>query len=103
MTKQIIAREQIDAWNRMFEAVKGTANYSIFSLSHEYKNTSGNYTFLGWGNVRAHYIPHPNETFYIKTIKGVTYLYWEDCNDIERWVLSDIAKAYFNVQEEIEL
>lgn len=102
MAKVTVTREQVDAWNRMFEAGKGTANYAVFSLCHEYKNTRGNYVYLGWGDVRAHYIPHPSDRFYIKTVKGETYLYWEDCNDTERWLLGDVAKAYFNVQKGVE-
>lgn len=99
MAKIAVTREQINNWNRMRETTLGTPNYHMFSLAHEYKAMNGHYTFLGWGGVREHYIEHPNEVFYIKKIKDETYLYWEYLTDCERWTLSDLAKAFFGVQE----
>ena len=96
-----ITREQINAWNRMREALKGTNRYAMFNLLHEYlygKKWNG----LGMGGIREHRIEHPSDRFYIKKIKNCTYIYWEDCSgDKERWYLgTDLAKAYFGVEQD---
>lgn len=94
-----ITREQIDAWNRMREAVKGTDRWGIFNLSHEYLYGK-NWHYLGGGGIRENRLEHPSDRFYLKQIKGCAYVYFEECSgDKERWCLSDLAKAYFGVKD----
>lgn len=95
-----ITREQINAWNRMREAVKGTDRYAMFNLCHEYLYGK-RWHYLGNGGIRENYIEHPTDRFYIKKVKEYTYLYWEDRTDRERWCLTDLAKAYFGVKEDL--
>lgn len=95
--KVAVTRDQIDCWNRMSEAVKGTGNYYAFALCHEYRDTSGHWHYLSHGSIRAHMLEHVGEEFYIRQIRDTLWLYWEDRGDFERWCLSDLAMAFFNV------
>lgn len=95
-----ITREQIRAWNRMSKALEGTPNYALFSLTHEYLNGTRWILLRNSRDIRGQMVEHPSDRFYIKTIKGLTYIYWEDCSGSkERWWLSDLAKAYFIGEE----
>ena len=100
MKNIIISRESIESWNRLGEAMRGKANSYVFTLYHQYKNTNGRWEELGHGLIRNARINHPSDKYYVKTIKGETWLYFTDCSgDFERWLLSDIAKAYFNIEQ----
>lgn len=92
-----IAKAEIDKWNRMAESVKGTNSYALFSLWKDGIDHNGKWFALGNDhNIRAHMIPHPSDCYFIKKIKGNTWLYFEDCAGIqERWLLSDLAIAFF--------
>lgn len=97
--KKIISRELIDAWNRLAEASRGTDNWLMFSLVHEWLNGKKWVTFYNRSTIRGSYIKSDTEEFYIKTIKGETFIYWENRTEKERWYLNDTAKAFFNVIE----
>lgn len=99
MKKTTISREQVNAWNRMAENVKGTSNYYIFDLWHEYQDVDRRWKGLGYGNIRQSMIEIAGEEFFIKKIKGNVWIYWEYRGDSERWLLSDLARAFFNVEE----
>lgn len=92
-----IAKAEIDKWNRMAESVKGTNSWALFNLWHDGIDHNGKWFALGNDhNIRAHMIPHPSDHYFIKKIKGNTWLYFEDCAGIqERWLLSDLAIAFF--------
>lgn len=95
--KQEVTREQIRTWNRMFEASKGTNKYLVFSLQKEWMNGK-RWTFEGHGDIRGMYIERPFDHYFIKKVGENSYLYYEDCGGVqERWLLSDIAKAFFGV------
>lgn len=94
-----VSREQIDAWNRLAEAVKGTSSYYVFSLWHEYKDVNGRWQELSHGTIRSNRIELEGERFYVRKIKDNFWLYWEYRGEAERWLLSDLAKAYFDVRE----
>jgi hypothetical protein len=96
----IITRDQINGWNRIAEAVKGTQSYYCFTMWHEFKDVSGRFQPLSHSTIRAHMIEIEGEEFYIKKVKGELWLYWEYRGDCERWCLSDIARAYFDIKEE---
>ena len=92
-----IAKAEIDKWNRMAESVKGTNSWALFNLWHDGIDHNGKWFALGNDHsIRAHMIPHPSDHYFIKKIKGNTWLYFEDCAGIqERWLLSDLAIAFF--------
>lgn len=95
-----ISRDQIKAWNRLGEAMRGKSNYYVFTLYHEYKDTNGRWKELGHGLIRNARIDHPSDKYFIKKIKDETWIYFTDCSgDQERWYLSDVAKAYFNIED----
>ena len=98
--KQIITRAKIDGYNKMIEAARGTCFYSDYALRMEYLNTSGRFTHLGWGNIRYHMNPHDDEQFYIKTVNGRTYIYWEWRMDKERYDITNEVNAqrYFGLE-----
>lgn len=93
-----IAREQIDAWNRMREAVKGTHRWAMFNLNHEFLY-GRRWHNLGWGGIHENRIEHPNDRFYLKKVKEYTYIYWENRTDKERWCLTNLAKAFFGAED----
>lgn len=97
--KMKVSREQVDAWNRMAEAVRNTSNYYAFTLWHEYKTACGRWSGIGHSLVRQSRIIIEGEVFYIKKYKDNVYLYWEFCGDAERWLLSDLGRAYFYGEE----
>ena len=99
MKKTTISREQVNAWNRMAENVKETSNFYIFDLWHEYQDVDGKWKGLSYGKIRHSMIEIAGEEFFIKKIKGNVWLYWEYRGDFERWLLSDLAIAYFNAEE----
>lgn len=99
MTATKVSREQVDAWNRMAEAVRGTNNYYVFTLWHEYKTIHGRWSGIGYSLVRQSRIGIEGEEFYIKKHKDNVYLYWEFRGDAERWLLGDLGRAYFYGEE----
>lgn len=101
MKKITISRDQIKAWNRLGDAMRGKANYYVFTLYHEYKDTNGRWKELGHGLIRNARIDKPEDEYYIKKIRDEIYLYFEDRTDSERWLLSDLARAYFDIKEEL--
>ena len=95
--KREVTRERINAWNNMVELSRGTEAWYTFALYHEFISESGKkwISFNRLSGIRDGYIEHDGERFYLKTIKGETYLYWEYLTDKERWLLDDLAKAFF--------
>ena len=98
--KKTISKELIDAWNRAANAARGTDNWYTFGLYHEWLNGT---KWIGYGHkgtIRYEYIPRGYEVFYAKKIKGEIYIYWDCCMEKERWLLNDIAIAFFGLKEE---
>ena len=98
--EKLIPREMIDAYNRLSDSLKGTAHYALLKMYHEFKDVDGKFKGLSWGLPREHMITIDGEEFYIKKIKNAVWLYWEFRGDVERWLLTDQAKAYFNIANE---
>lgn len=98
--EKLIPREMIDAYNRLSDSLEGTSHYAILKMYHEYKDIDGKFKGLSWGLPREHMITIDGEEFYIKKIRGEFWLYWEFRGDVERWCLTDHAKAYFNIVDE---
>mgnify|MGYP007122035651 CR=1 FL=1 len=97
--KKEITRQQIDTWNKMRESVKGTSKYFMFDVDHEYLNGK-RWIALGWGGIKEKRIENLSDCFYLKQINGEAYVYFENCLGCkERWCLSDLAKAYFGVED----
>ena len=96
MTK-VINRELINAWNRAADAARGTDNWYTFGLYHEWLNNTKWAGLGNRGNIRGAYIPRHDEKFYAKKIKGEIYIYWECLTEKERWLLNDIAIAFFGL------
>lgn len=94
MTKKIISREQVEAYNRLANAFRGTNHFSDFTLCNEWLNGK-RWVLSGYYLIRNAYLPREDEIFYIKTVGEYTYLYYENRNDKERFCLTDAAKAYF--------
>lgn len=97
--EKLIPREMIDAYNRLSDSLKGTAHYAILKMYHEYKDIDGKFKGLSWGLPREHMITIDGEEFYIKKIKDAVWLYWEFRGDVERWLLTVQALAYFNIDQ----
>ena len=99
MTKAI-NKELIYAWNRAADEARGSDEWYTFGLYHEWLNVK-KWVGLGHrGTIRSAYIPRHDEKFYAKKIKGETYIYWECHMEKERWLLNDIAIAFFGLKEE---
>lgn len=97
--EKLIPREMIDAYNRLSDSLKGTDHYAILKMYHEYKDIDGKFKGLSWGLPREHMITIDGEEFYIKKIKDAVWLYWEFRGDVERWLLTVQALAYFNIDQ----
>lgn len=97
MTKTVTI-EQIDRFNRMIDAVKGTDYYYIFDVMHEVKeNPNPKWFFMWYGKI---YIPKGSQP-YLKTIKGKTYIYADNGRRSHRWLIEgDLCKAIFGIGEE---
>lgn len=95
--KAEVTREQVDAWNRMHEAARGTQAWCDFNLYEEYKDVNGRWYGLGFNGIRNARIENEGEEFYTRRIKDNVYLYWEYRGDTERWLLNDLAQAYFGI------
>ena len=94
--RKVISYDEIMRWNQMLESAKGKTSYYTFTLWHEGRDEHGRWFELGHGNIRAHMISHPSDVYYIKKIKDEIWLYFEQCGTVEeRWLLSDVARAYF--------
>ena len=99
MALKIITREQINTFNAMNEALKGTEQYNLFYTMHEYLNGTRWY-YLGWSRgIRSSYLERSNEQFYLKCIKGQWYVYWESLTEKERFLLNDVSKAFFGIEK----
>lgn len=96
--KKVITREMVETWNRLAEATRGTQSFYTFTLYKEYFFGT-RWHEGGWSLIRNGRYPHPSDRYYIKTVKGTTYLYFEDCAEKERWILGDLAKAFFGIGE----
>lgn len=94
MTKKIITRAQVDAYNALAETFKGTDAYHKFVCCNEWLNGK-RWVMSGYYLIRKSYLPRTDEEFYIKKVGEYTYLYYENINDKERYLLSDIAEAIF--------
>lgn len=95
--KAEVTREQVEAWNRMLDAARGTQTFYAFPLYKEYKDADGRWKGLGYSGIREARIEIEGEEFYIRRIKDNVYLYWKHRGDAERWILNDLVKAYFGV------
>lgn len=95
--KADVTREQIEAWNRMLDAARGTDRFYIFLLYEEYRDSKGRWHGLGHNGIRNRNIELDGEEFYIRRYQDRTYIYWECGEQMARWELSDLAKAYFGV------
>lgn len=95
--KADVTREQVDAWNRMLETSRGTNKFYIFLLYKEYRDSNGKWHGLGHSGIRDKNIEFEGEEFYIRRYKDKTYIYWKFGFGMERWELTDLAKAYFGV------
>lgn len=100
MKKITISRDQIKAWNRLGEAMRGKANYYVFLLQHESKDDNGKWEIFGHGLINNYRSESESDRYYIKKVKDAVYLYFENETGSQRWLLSDIAQAYFNTKEE---
>lgn len=99
MKKTMVTREQIERYNAMHNATKGTNNYGVFSLFHQWKNPGGKtWSSRGsWGGI----IQYVSGEYYIKKVRDTYYIYWESVSDMDRWELcSEVARAYFGIKEE---
>lgn len=101
MKKTMVTREQIERYNAIHNATKGTNNYGVFSLFHQWKY-AGEKTWSrrgSWGGI----IQYVTGEYYIKKVRGTYYIYWESSRSFpysDRWELcSEVARAYFGIKE----
>lgn len=88
-----VSQEKVQKYHDMVELSRGTRLWSYFCLQHEYKNTSGRWIYIGWGNVICY---TTKSRWYLKEVKGNMYLYREECGDADdRYLLGDGAKKFF--------
>ena len=101
--KKEITLEQINKYNQMVEAAIGTGAYDMLGLFREYRDEDTK----KWGGNPYGYL-YPISTyswdggdfirFYLKTFSGRSYLYMDmDGEPADRYLLKDIAKAFFGV------
>lgn len=97
MTKTVTI-EQIDRFNKMIDALKGTDHHYILDVMHEVKEyPNPKWYCIGFGKI---YLPVESQP-YIKTIKGNTYIYADSGITTHRWLIEgDLEKAYFGIGEE---
>lgn len=100
--KKYISLEAVKKYNVMVEAAIETKAYDMLALYKEYRDDSKK-----WGGNPYKYL-YPISTyewvedkdsvkFYLKTVSGVEYLYMDlDGEPADRYLLNDIAKAFFN-------
>ena len=98
MTKRIISREQVEAYNRLANYFRGTDTFHKLVLCNEWLNGK-KWVVSGYYLIRDKYLPRDDEKFYIKTVGEYTYLYYENINDKERFCLTDAALAYFTEEK----
>lgn len=96
MANKAIGRSEINAWNRIVYEAAGTRLYYTFALSKERKDGK-RWIYVGHYAIRGCYKEQEGERFYIKNIKGILWLYWEnpDRTEQERWMLNDAAEKFF--------
>jgi len=83
--KKFISNEKLDALVDAREGVvgNGTMDWLEFNCACYYRNSKGNWVFLGW-------YPPRRYGGYIKVIRGVTYLYFDnEDGTADRYALSD--------------
>lgn len=97
---QTLTRTQIDGYNKMVEASRGTRLHADLVLAREDITSNGGFRFFGLTSIRGGYKEYEGEKFYVKTIHGITYIYWEWRCDKMRWRIADYntdAKKYFGL------
>lgn len=88
-----VSQETVQKYHDMAELARGTRLWSDFCLQHEYKNTSGRWRYIGWGNILIYIY---QSKWYLKEVKGNMYLYREECGDADdRYLLREGAKKFF--------
>lgn len=98
-----IPREMIEAYNRLGNCKN---LHNTLSMYHQYKDIDGRFkdiksTFSSYSYSlpRNNMLEIEGERFYIRKIRNEFWLYWEYRGDVERWLLHDFSKAYFDVKE----
>lgn len=95
---QAISKEMIRKYNDIIEATRGTCFYSDFVLPREDITSGGSFKFFASTSLRSNYVEYEDEKWYIKTLHGITYIYWEWRCDRSRWeITKDAAKRYFGI------
>lgn len=101
--KKTITLEQVQKYNQMVEAAIGTEAYNKLALPNEYREDD---TKRWIGNPYGYLYPisvwtlSDNAEYYIKTIKGITYLYMNlEGEPADRYCLEgrEIARLFFGV------
>lgn len=88
-----VSQEKVKKYSNMAELARGTRLWHDFCLQHEYKNTSGRWRYVGWGNILIYTY---QSKWYLKEVKGNMYLYREECGEADdRYLLRDGAKKFF--------
>jgi len=89
--KKLIELQQIEKLKEAWEKTRGTEAYTTYLMQMEFKYKNS-WSFVGW------YVPFPSSamTYYLKTIRGVDYLYTEYKDEINRYLLNDSVKQLFN-------
>lgn len=99
MTKAL-TREMINGYNKMVEAARGTCFYGDYVLGREDITSNGRFKFFIFTSLRSNYEELEGEKWYIKTVHGITYIYWEWRLDKMRWIISETdtnARRYFGI------
>ena len=97
-----VSREMVETYNRVGE-VKALGH--SFTMYHQFKDVDGrfkavnSYGSSSFSLPRNHQLEISGEQFYIRELRGEFWLYWEYRGDVERWLLHDISKAFFDVRE----
>ena len=104
--KKVITREQIEKYNQMVEASRGTGAYRRLALRQEYREDdtkrwrySSMYCLLQTITMYP-FDGNEGDRFYLKTIKDSVYLYADlEGEPADRYCLdgNEIAKAFFGV------
>ena len=100
--KNYISLEAVKNYSVMVEAAIGTKAYDMLALYREYRDDSkkwgGNpYKYLYPISLYEWVEDKDSVKFYLKTVSGVDYLYMDlDGEPADRYLLNDIAKAFFN-------
>ena len=105
MAKRVITIEQVRNYNQMVFAAMGTKAFDMVALFKEFRDED---TGKWGGNPYRYLYPiadydqfeDSEQTYYIKTVNGVPYLYMDLMGDIDtRYCLEgkDVAKAFFGV------